>query len=174
MARPTIVPNGKEGYWTDEEIIVSKTDLKGKITYANDVFVRLADMSVEELIGQPHNVIRHPDMPRCIFKLLWGTLEQQKEIFAYVVNLGKNGEHYWVLAHVTPSFDVNSNVVGYHSNRRKPSISQVAQIKELYSALKSEENKHTSPKEGIEASEKLLLQMLKDKGVSYEEFVLSI
>ena len=174
MTRPTVAPNGKEGYWTDEEIIVSKTDLKGKITYANDVFVRLANMSVEELIGQPHNVIRHPDMPRCIFKLLWNKLEQKKEIFAYVINLGRNGEHYWVFAHVTPSFNNEGNVIGYHSNRRKPKPEQISKIKEIYSLLKSEESKHNSPKEAILASENLLIKMLQQKGVSYEEFVLSI
>lgn len=109
---------GVERYFDEEEVIVSKTDVKGIITYANRVFLRVAGYDEEGLLGRPHNIIRHPDMPRCVFKLLWDKLEQQEEVFAYVVNLAKNGDHYWVFAHVTPSIDRRSRVVGYHSNRR--------------------------------------------------------
>ena len=174
MARPKIIPTGIEIDWNDDDIIVSKTDLKGRITYANEVFVRLAKFSSAELIGQPHNIIRHPDMPRCVFKLLWDTLEQKKEIFAYVINMAKNGDHYWVFAHVTPSFDQNGNVVSYHSNRRKPKSDQVSKIKALYSVLKTEEDKYDSPKEGMQAATNLLLKILQEKGLSYEEFILSV
>src|SRR6186713_1329751 len=86
-----IRPTGVENLLGEEELIVSKTDLKGRITYANDVFVRMAKYSYAELMGAPHSMIRHPDMPRCIFKLLWDTLQSKQEIFAYVVNLAKDG-----------------------------------------------------------------------------------
>ena len=115
-----IRPTGVENLLGEEELIVSKTDLKGRITYANDVFIRMAKYSWKELMGAPHSLIRHPEMPRSVFKLLWDTLQSRQEIFAYVVNLAKDGGHYWVFAHVTPTFDERGNIVGYHSNRRKP------------------------------------------------------
>ena len=105
MARPVIKPTGVECPFDQEELIVSKTDLKGHITYANDVFVRLSKFPREQVIGAPHSLIRHPDMPRSIFKLLWDTIQAKKEIFAYVVNMARDGDHYWVFAHVTPTFD---------------------------------------------------------------------
>jgi PAS domain S-box-containing protein len=115
-----IRPTGIENILGEEELIVSKTDLKGRITYANDVFIRMAKYSWKELVGAPHSLVRHPQMPRCVFKLLWDTLQAKQEIFAYVVNLAKDGSHYWVFAHVTPTLDDDGNIVGYHSNRRKP------------------------------------------------------
>ena len=89
-----IRPTGVENLLGEEELIVSKTDLKGRITYANDIFLRMAKYSYAELMGAPHSLIRHPDMPRCVFKLLWDTLQSRQEIFAYVVNLAKDGSHY--------------------------------------------------------------------------------
>ena len=73
---------GVERHFDDDEIIVSKTDLKGRITYGNRVFFRLAGYTEKECLGQPHSLIRHPEMPRCIFKLLWDTVEDKQEIFA--------------------------------------------------------------------------------------------
>ena len=115
-----IRPTGVENLLGEEELIVSKTDLKGRITYANDVFIRMAKYSYAELMGAPHSAIRHPDMPRCVFKLLWDTLQSRQEIFAYVVNLAKDGSHYWVFAHVTPSYAKDGRIIGFHSNRRVP------------------------------------------------------
>ena len=86
---------GHEVFFDDDEIIVSKTDLTGKITYANDMFLRIAGYKEVEVLGQPHSLIRHPDMPRSIFKLLWDTISAGGEIFAYVMNRCKNGDHYW-------------------------------------------------------------------------------
>ena len=120
MARAAIKPTGVEFPFGEEELIVTKTKLKGHITYANDVFLRLSKYSPKEVIGAPHSLIRHPDMPRCIFKLLWDTIQAKKEIFAYVVNLASDGDHHWVFAHVTPTLDAQQNVVGFRSNRRKP------------------------------------------------------
>lgn len=111
---------GVEKSFGKDEIIVSKTDLKGRITYVNRVFMSVAGYEEDELLGEPHSLIRHPDMPRCVFKLLWDTIQAKNEIFAYVINRCKNGDHYWVHAHVTPNFDAQGAVVGYHSNRRVP------------------------------------------------------
>jgi PAS domain S-box-containing protein len=82
MTAVAVTPSGVERTFGEDEIIVSKTDVKGRITYANQVFLRVAGYTERELLGQPHNIIRHPDMPRCVFKLLWDTLEAKREIFA--------------------------------------------------------------------------------------------
>ena len=174
MARDTTL-TGVERTFDDDEIIVSKTDLKGHITYANNVFLRLADMTEKEALGAPHSVIRNPEMPRAVFKLLWDTIQQGKEIFAYVVNRSKNGDHYWVLAHVTPSYDASGNSVGYHSNRRVPDRRILDDIiRPLYKDLLAEEAKHGNRKEGLDASTNMLLNILKEKGVGYDEFILTL
>lgn len=169
-----IKPTGKESPLGEEELIVSKTNLKGHITYANDVFLRVAKYRLEDLIGAPHNVIRHPDMPRCVFKLLWDTIEAKKEVFAYVVNLASDGDHYWVFAHVTPTFDHQNNIVGFHSNRRKPDRAQVERIEPLYAALRAEETRHANQKIGMLRGYEMLSDHLKRQGLGYDEFVLTI
>ena len=117
MSRPKATPSGQESPFGADEIIVSKTDPKGRITYANDVFLRVSHYREAEVMGQPHNLIRHPDMPHSIFKFMWQTIQGGEEIFAYVLNMARNGDHYWVFAHVTPSFDALGGIAGYHSNR---------------------------------------------------------
>jgi PAS domain S-box-containing protein len=167
-------PTGVENLLSEEELIVSKTDLKGRITYANDVFIRLAKYSYAELMGAPHSMIRHPDMPRCVFKLLWDTLESKREIFAYVVNMAKDGSHYWVFAHVTPTFDERGNIIGYHSNRRKPDRAPIERISPIYKALCEEEARHANAKQGMRASFDVMIGLLKQQGIAYDEFVLSL
>lgn len=168
------VPTGNETTFGAEEIIVSKTDLNGRITYANDVFLRVAGYSEDEVLGQPHSFIRHPDMPRCVFKLLWDSIQAGREIFAYVVNLTKTGDHYWVFAHVTPSLDVAGRPIGFHSNRRCPNPAQVARVRSLYAALLDEERRHASKADAIEASTRLLERVISETHGSYDEFVFSI
>lgn len=174
MTKSKIEPTGREAPYGLEEIIVSKTDLKGRITYANDIFLRVSGYSEGEIIGQPHSCIRHPDMPRSVFKLLWDTIMAKKEIFAYVVNLAKNGDHYWVFAHVTPSLDASGNVIGFHSNRRKPDEHQVKTISGLYKELTAIENKPASRKDGMLEAFDHLTGLLEKKGVSYDEFIFSV
>ena len=171
----TITATGVERFFDKNEIIVSKTDLKGNLTYVNNVFLRISDYTEAELLGQPHSLIRHVDMPRAIFKLLWDYLQDGKEIFAYVNNFAKNGDNYWVLAHVTPSFDDVGNVVGYHSNRRVPDAEILANtIIPLYKQLKDIENGDKSRKIGLQKSEQKLKEIVADQGVSYDEFILSL
>ncbi len=169
-----IKPTGRECPFGEEELIVSKTNLKGHITYANDVFLRLSKYPVKDVIGAPHSLIRHPEMPRCIFKLLWDTIQAKKEIFAYVVNMAMDGDHYWVFAHVTPTLDAQQNVVGFHSNRRKPNPDQVSKIQELYRQLRAEEQRHENRKDGMLRGYDMLMGLLKDKGLSYDEFIFSV
>lgn len=171
MSRENITPTGREQTFGEEEIIVSKTNLQGHITYANHVFLRVSGFTEEEVLGQPHSLIRHPDMPRCVFKLLWETIQNGHEIFAYVVNICKNGDHYWVFAHVTPTFDGNGNIVGYHSNRRRPEAASLVHIQELYRTLREEEQRHSDRRKGLEASWEMLTSALESKGASYDEFI---
>ncbi len=159
----------KELSFDETEMIVSKTDTKGTITYCNSLFLKLAGYTENELLGAPHNIIRHPDMPKIIFKLLWDTLKQDKEIYAYVINRAKNGDYYWVFANVTPSYDHKGKVVGYYSVRRKPSKKSIDIIKPLYKNLLSAE-KHG----GINESEKIFNDLLSSNGGRYDQFILSI
>ena len=166
---------GNECFFEDDEIIVSKTDLKGRITYANKTFLKVSGYTEEEVLNKPHSLIRHPDMPRCIFKLLWDTVAAGKEIFAYVINRAKNGDHYWVLAHVTPSFDASGNVAGYHSNRRVPDRAVLdTAIIPLYNSLLAEEARHANSKQGLDASFAMVLDLLQEKDMAYDEFIFSL
>lgn len=166
---------GNEVSFGNDEIIVSKTNIKGHITYCNDVFLRVSGYTEKELLGQPHSIIRHPDMPRAVFKLLWDTLAAGSEVFAYVNNRTKRGDNYWVLAHVTPSRDAHRNIIGYHSNRRVPDKALVEQtIAPLYAQLLAEEKSHTNRKAGMQASYLTLVEVLKDAGMEYDEFIATL
>lgn len=174
MHRAAVAPTGVERRLGADELIVSKTDLKGVVTYANDVFCRMAAMSEEEIVGQPHNLIRHPEMPRCVFKLLWDTIAAGQEIFAYVNNLAADGANYWVFAHVTPSYDVSGRLVGYHSNRRSPHPRAVEAVRPVYAGLRAAEQQHAHSAEGLEASTAALTASLVAQGMTYDEFVWSV
>lgn len=165
---------GAERLMAPNDLIVSKTNLKGHLTYVNDVFLDISDFTLDDVIGKPHSVVRNDAMPRAIFKLLWAQLEAGREVFAYVVNRTKGGDHYWVLAHVTPSVDGAGKAVGYHSNRRKPDARALEPIKALYAMLLTEEGRHANRKEGLVASSALLQKFLNDKGMNYDEYVLSL
>ncbi len=166
---------GKEQHFDKDEIIVSKTDLKGRLTYMNNVFIRISGFSEKELLGRPHKIIRHPEMPRAIFKTLWSCLEDGKEIFAYVINKTKNGDYYWVLAHVTPSRDISNKIIGYHSNRRVANKETLEKhVIPLYSKLLEEEKKYDDRKKGLDASMKIIKDILEEKNMSINQFIFSI
>ena len=154
--------------------LVSVTDLKGRIVYCNPAFLEVSGFSREELMGQSHNIVRHPDMPHCVFKLLWDTITQGKEIFAYVLNMAKNGDHYWVIAHVTPNYDSVGGISGFHSSRRTPDRNKVEIVKNLYATLLAEEKKYDSPKDGMAASFKIVADLLEKKGMEYDQFILTL
>ncbi len=174
MVKTRVAATGVERFFAEQELIVSKTDVKGRITYANRMFRGLAGYAEQELIGQPHNLIRHPDMPRCVFKLLWDTIGAGREIFAYVVNRSRNGDHYWVFAHVTPSFDGEGRIVGYHSNRRVPRRAAIEVVTPIYRQLLEIEEKSDDPKAGMAASLEAMVSLLKGKGIGYDQFIFSI
>lgn len=166
---------GKELFFKDHEIIVSKTDLKGRIIYANNTFAELAEITRKEAIGKPHSFIRHPHMPRCIFKLLWDEISTGKEVFAYVLNRSSKGNEYWVLAHVTPSYDTAGKLVGYHSNRRVPDRKILKNtIIPLYKNLLEIEQSAGSKKSGLENSFAELSQVISNSSKEYNHFILSL
>jgi len=170
----TVTPTGAERTFSPDDIIVTKTDLKGRIVYANDVFLRVSAYTETEVVGQPHSIIRHPDMPRCVFKLLWDRLAERRELFAYVVNLAGDGAHYWVFAHVTATLGAGTSVRGYHSNRRVPSRAAIAEASRLYERLRAEERRFPVAVDAARAGHDLLLSTLDADGVDYDEWVWSL
>jgi PAS domain S-box-containing protein len=170
-----ITPTRVERFFNASDIIVSKTDRKGRITYANRTFCTIAGYTEDELLGQPHSIVRHPDMPRAVFKLLWDTLGEKREIFAYVKNIAKNGDYYWVLAHATPSWDEAGNVIAYHSNRRVPKRDVVLNvISPLYAAVLEEERGHANGQQALAAGFDFLVNFLKSKNTTYDALVHSL
>lgn len=169
MRRPD--PTGRERSFDPQEIIVSKTDLKGRITYVNDVFCKVGLYEEDEVLGQPHSIVRHPEMPAAIFHLLWQRIRTGEEIFAYVKNLAKNGDHYWVLAHVTPSHNLQGEADGFHSNRRLPARAALAEIEPLYRRLNAEEARHADRRAGMQAALALIDQELQQHGTDYDRYV---
>lgn len=154
------------------DIIVSKSDLKGRITYGNRAFLRIAGYAEPELLGAPHAILRHPDMPRCVFKFLWERLQAKADIFAYVVNRARTGDHYWVLAHITPSFDGDGALIGYHSNRRAPNRTAVSEtIVPLYRSLCAIERAAANDKDGLQASSAAFHKTFDAKGTDYDRFI---
>ena len=114
-------------------------------------------------------------MPRCVFKLLWDTIQSGKEIFAYVLNRAKNGDHYWVFAHVTPSYNEAGTLDGYHYNRRLPDPKIVQEkIAPIYKALLGEGSRHANSKQGMAAGHDMLVKTLQAQGVGYDEFIFSL
>ncbi|MCX6074858.1 MAG: PAS domain-containing protein [Campylobacterales bacterium] len=159
----------KELSFNDDEFIVSKTDLTGRITYGNDLFISISGYSEKELLASPHNILRHPEMPKVIFKLLWERVQNGKEIFAYVKNRTKDDNFYWVFAHVTPSYNNTGQIIGYHSVRRKPTIEALNTIKSLYHTLLNGERTG-----GITTSLSILENHLSQLGKSYDQFILAL
>ena len=130
--------------------------------------MKIGGINLNEIIGAPNNILRHTDMPKIIFKYLWCYLQNKEEIHAYVKNLCSDGSYYWVMANVTPSY-LNEKIVGYHSSRRTPMRESLSIIIPLYQKLL-----HAEKSGGVAASEKMLNELLKDKGMNYDEFILSI
>lgn len=169
----SITPTAVEKVMREDDFIVSKTDLKGRITYGNRIFIEFSGYEEAELLGSQHNIIRHPDMPRAVFKLLWDTIQSGRECNAYVKNMARDGSFYWVFTNVTPSVDRDGKAIGYFSVRRKPGASGVKTASELYRAMLEAEKK-AGTRDGIAAATKILSDLLAEKGMRYDELVLAI
>lgn len=136
--RTAPAPTDVEHSFANDTFLVSKTNLRGIITYANVTFVRLSGFAESELIDQPHSLVRHPDMPKAAFQDLWDTVWDGKEWHGIVKNLRKDGGYYWVDATVTPSLS-NGKIVGYMSVRRKPTPQQIKDATALYQEMLNQE-----------------------------------
>ena len=160
---------GAEKVLNENDFIVSKTDTKGNIIYCNEIFAKMAGYSFEQLIGANHNLIRHPDMPKVAFKVLWDRIQSKKEFFGLVKNLCADGGYYWVYAYFTPDLDTNGNIIGYTSVRRKPPQSAINQIIPIYKTLLDAERSG-----GTESSMKILNELLDKYDFEYNEFVINL
>jgi PAS domain S-box-containing protein len=168
-----ITPTSRERVMRDEDFIVSKTDEKGRISYCNRIFMEFAGYEESELLGSQHNIVRHPDMPRAVFRFMWETLQSGREFFGYVKNMASDGSYYWVFANVTPTRNARGDIVGYFSVRRKPRTDAVALVAPLYAEMLAREQA-AGAKQAIDASRVLLEDQFQSKGVSYEEFILAL
>ena len=172
MARPAIVPTTEERSFSIEELFISTTDHKGIILTGNKVFARVSGWAPAELIGQPHNILRHPDMPRVVFKLLWDEIQAGRPIVAYVKNLARTGGSYWVIASVVPTGS------GYLSVRFKPSSAIFPVVQGLYAQLRAVEaeieDADGTRAEAMSASGAALGAALQTLGYgSYQDFMLT-
>ena len=160
-----IAPTDVEHSVTNVDIIVSKGDEKGDITYANPIFFKLAGYTQAELLEQPHSLIRHPDMPKIIFKYLWDTIQAGNDVKAFVKNLCKDGGFYWVFAHVRVASNPDGSFRNYVSTRRGMSAAARAIIEPLYKELRAAEDDG-----GMDASLPILEAFLKEQGGSLATF----
>lgn len=150
-----------------KKYIVSKTDTKGIIEYGNDYFVKISGYRESELIGAPHNIIRHPDMPKVVFKMMWDRINEAQNIMAVVKNLAKDGSYYWVITEFEPKIDPITNKIISHTAYRKAAPKKAIETMEIIYAKLLEIEKES----GIEASEKYLRGFLEEKQTSYDAFI---
>ena len=159
------INTGNEIEITEKDMIVSTTDKKGTIIYANDIFCDIAGYKRSEVIGQPHNMIRHPQMPKAIFKLLWDRVLNGEVIYAFVKNLARNGDYYWVKAYVKPIIE-NGEVVKITSYRKPLNSFAKEFISKLYNTLLDYEKTHS-----VEESLEFVQNYLKDRNLTYDQFI---
>jgi len=165
MGRP--LTNNHEVKVSSVDIIVSKTDIMGNIEYANQIFFKLSGYNKRELTFEPHSILRHPDMPRIIFKYLWDELKKGDEVYTFVKNLTKNGSFYWVLAYVRPTLNPDGSLRNYVSTRKMMSATAKIIIEPLYAKLLEIEKNS-----GVEASEKMLMDTL--EGKNFNQFMIDL
>jgi PAS domain S-box-containing protein len=165
MKRPT--PIDEEIVLDPKRYIVSKTDPKGIIEYGNDYFVQISGYKETELLGQPHSIIRHPDMPKIVFKMMWDRIKNRQNIFALVKNLAKDGRYYWVVTEFETKVDpLTEEIVGYTAFRKAAPKNAVKAIEPIYRKLLEIEAAG-----GMEASEKYLRGYLEEQGKTYDQFI---
>ncbi len=161
-----------EIFMQEDDLIVTKADLKGNIIYCNDTFLIYSNLHEEQVLGQPHSMVRHPDMPRTIFRLLWETVNSHNEFIGFIKNRCSDGRFYWSFAIITPSFDAENQLIGYLSVRRCPRRESVEYFANLYREMRQIEEQATDAEEGIGQSlDHLHSHIGSDR--SYHEYVFS-
>ena len=168
IEKPT--PIDREVQWDKTKTLISETDVKGTITNVNDVFCAVAHYSASELIGQPHNLIRHPDMPKLIFKLLWDNLKVGNNFVGVIKNLAKTGEYYWVVTDFEMRRDAMGNITHYIGRRKSvPEAAINNYLAPFYESLLKMEKIG-----GVELSSRFFKNYLTKQGKDYIDFVISI
>jgi PAS domain S-box-containing protein len=165
ITRPN--PSDREVDWNKNKVLLSKTDTKGTILYANEDFIDVSGYDEFELIGQPHNIIRHPDMPKVIFKFLWDSIKLSKNIHVIIKNMSKTGRYYWVITDFKIIADSDGEIVGYFGTRKSvPEDIIVKFIDPLYKKLL-----HIEEASGMLASEEYLTGFLEERKKTYMEYI---
>jgi len=162
--RPIVLD--EEIKFSKKKFIVSKTDAHGNIIFINKNFSDISGYREDELIGSPHNVMRHPDMPRSIYFLVWNSLRAGMEVSGVVKNLAKSGKYYWVIADFSLKRDSYGKIISFTSFRRSAPQQVIDEIEELYATMISIEKKH-----GLEGSLGYLESFLEEKQLSYDEYL---
>ncbi|OXA78887.1 PAS domain S-box-containing protein [Flavobacterium aquidurense] len=165
ITRPN--PSDREVDWNKNKVLLSKTDTKGTILYANEDFIDVSGYDEFELIGQPHNIIRHPDMPKVIFKFLWDSIKASNNIHAIIKNMSKTGRYYWVITDFKIIADSDGQIVGYFGTRKSvPEDIIIKFIEPLYKKLL-----HIEEASGMLASEEYLIGFLEERKKTYMEYI---
>lgn len=163
--RPT--PSDREVDWNKTKVLLSKTDTKGTILYANEDFIDVSGYDEFELIGQPHNIIRHPEMPKVIFKFLWDNIKASKNIHVIIKNMSKTGRYYWVITDFKIIADADGVIAGFFGTRKSVSEEIIVKfIEPLYKKLL-----HIEEASGIKASEEYLIGFLEERNKTYMEYI---
>jgi len=163
------IPLNEEIKLDPSKTSMSKTDPKGIIEYANESFMEVCGYTESELMGRPHNIVRHPDMPRVVFKLMWERLLKAQGIYAVVKNMAKDGRFYWVIAKLETKLDENNTIISHFARRKAAPADVVSRIEKLYKTLKSIEEDQTP-----EVAEKYFYGLLEEKDISYDEFIMQV
>lgn len=165
ITRPT--PSDREVDWNKNKVLLSKTDIKGTILYANEDFIDVSGYDEFELIGQPHNIIRHPDMPKVIFKFLWDSIKSSKNIHVIIKNMSKTGRYYWVITDFKIIADSDGEIVGYFGTRKSVREDIIVKfIEPLYKKLL-----HIEEASGLFASEEYMIGFLEERKKTYIEYI---
>ncbi len=170
----SITPTNHEKKLGTNDFIVSKTDTSGRITYSNRIFMKICGFSESDLLGVQHNIIRHPDMPRGVFRFMWDTLKSGEEFFGFAKNLCSDGSFYWVFVNITPDYDKEGKLKGYYSVRRNPPESAIKILTPIYKEMLAIE-RQSSTKEAPSKSLAYLVDTVNSTGAAnYNNFVLNL
>jgi PAS domain S-box-containing protein len=152
--------------FSKKKFIVSKTDLDGKIIFVNKNFCDISGYTEDELIEAPHSIVRHPDMPKAVFYLVWNALLSGRAISGVIKNLSKSGKYYWVIADLEPKFDREGNIISLTAFRRSAPQDVIDTTEELYRVMLNIEKKH-----GMEKSIAYLEGFLEEHDMTYDMFI---
>lgn len=167
IVKPT--PVDREIVLSPNDVLLSITDLKGDIEYCNEEFVEVSGYEEYELVGSAHNIVRHPDMPKVVFKLMWERLKNEENIVAIVKNMGKTGRYYWVMTDFVIRKDSNGNVTGYKAFRKPAPKKAVEAVIPFYKKLREIEDFR-----GIDAAMNFFTGFFDGKNTNYDDFIENI